>query len=218
MRGCSFDIGMINSAIYIEEFDQKLLLNLPYNKKTNFKSIVNTNEFKSLLEKIYLNGKCIFTELFSSVDERYHKKTKVIGNQNLLTINRFLDSIVLLLDNCDFFIIEQQYQEKFKKNTTAVHIEHHLQSYLLNRYGPFRPIIIFPSKHKTKSLGAPLWIKKKPQRKKWCKEQAEKILKNRHDISTYKKIFIDNKKRDDFCDAIMQFQASKLLIFVTKKI
>ncbi len=211
MRGASFDCGLINSAIYVEEFDHKQLLNLQYNKKDKYKLS------SDVYEKLYTNGKCVFTSLFSSVESGNRKKIKFLNNQNLLRITQFLDFHGLVLDSCDFFVIEQQLKGRFKFNVMAARVEHHIQSYLLNRYGPFKPVIIFHSKYKTHMMGAPR-MKVKAQRKKWCEKEAEKILKLRKDVETYKKVFVDHAKKDDFGDAIMQMQAVKLMIFVTKKL
>jgi hypothetical protein len=83
---------------------------------------------------------------------------------------------------------------------------------------PTLQIVLYPSKNKTRVIGAPLKVDKvgkdgvsklvkvtKYQRKKWSTLYAQTILTNREDQTWLKYIFETNKaKKDDLSDVIMQ--------------
>ena len=65
MKGLSIDIGVHNMAFYIEEFDVDKIKNLSCPKILRYdKNLCSTDKWKSLLEKVYSNGKKIFLDDF----------------------------------------------------------------------------------------------------------------------------------------------------------
>ena len=110
-------------------------------------------------------------------------------------------------------LIEQQ----MKINNIAVALMYHLQAFFMITY-PTLQIVLYPSKNKTRVIGAPLKVDKvgkdgvsklvkvtKYQRKKWSTLYAQTILTNREDQTWLKYIFETNKaKKDDLSDVIMQ--------------
>ena len=98
-------------------------------------------------------------------------------------------------------------------NNMAIALMHHLHAYLLITYKD-KKVKLYPSKNKTRVLGAPLKVEDvngkskkvtKYQRKKWSTEQASKMLKDREDTEWWNHIFVTNKtKKDDLSDVLMQ--------------
>jgi hypothetical protein len=89
----------------------------------------------------------------------------------------------------------------------------HIHAWFLINFGPFKKVILYPSKNKTRILGAPLkkeddkgkvYKVDKSFRKKWSVMKAEEILRLRNDLDTLS-IFEKNKsKRDDIADTLTQ--------------
>jgi hypothetical protein len=215
----SIDIGIKTLSIYREEFDfekaKKIKKIDRYKRYT--KEAMATPEYYKYVEDVYKCGKVIYLD-----------KKNISNNNNA----RFVDRIVLinlidyldeldskgLFNDVDTIVIEKQMQ----RNPNAQIIEHHIYSYLLILFKSFKNIVIFPSKNKTRVLGAPLkvfdlklnkWRKvKKHERKKWATDKTNEILNNRSDFETLDFIFKTNKtKKDDLSDTIVQCLAYNLL-------
>ena len=128
-------------------------------------------------------------------------------------------------------MIEQQMNSRFKKNTSAQHIQHHIESWFLFNYRDFKPVIIYPSTNKSQVLGAPKTVitkkgktkkRDKAQLKKWSENLGLTILdkrskKNMNDEMALHKVMKYNK-RDDVMDALIQLQSIKIKIFIMKKL
>lgn len=223
MRAISIDVGIKNLAIYIEEFDHLEIQSLKLPSILNDSNNKPTKEYTKLLNKIYNNGKCIFMDLVNLTNG---ESAKVVTTDILITLFDYLESKKELFDSCSFIMIEQQMNSRFKKNTSAQHIQHHIESWFIFNYRDFKPVIIYPSKNKGQVLGAPIKIedkkgkmkkKNKQQLKKWAELLGISILQNRNDIDILNKV-LKYKKRDDVMDALIQLQSIKIKLFIQKKL
>lgn len=214
----AFDIGLYNTAFYVEEFDESLLSkikNIPKTKRYDSNKEC-TEPFKNLLQQIYNNGKCMDLFKVSFNDT----KKKFVGLNTLNNINTFIKQNENYFKQCKVIIIEKQ----LKQNNIACRIEHHLES-ILNYCYPDIKILLFPSKNKTIINGAPYKLLNKKgiltkmskyQRKKWSYNLAKNILETRNDKKGLELIMSEDKK-DDLADTITELQAAKYLFFVDKK-
>jgi len=219
MKGISIDIGVHNFALYIEEFDIEKIKCLSCPKAHRYdENGESTEKFRTqVLDKVYSNGKKIFIDKVDLSD----KKGVQFDVQTFINLTNYLDSLVKEFDDCSFVIIEQQ----MRNNPPAQRLEQHCVSWFTFTYLDTKEIIIFPSKNKTRVLGAPKKVidkksaklKKmsKPQRKKWACDEASKIFTLRNDMATMKHIFSTNKgKSDDMSDVTAQLQAFKIKCFI----
>ena len=221
----SFDIGKKNFSFYIEKFnidDFKELENIP--KKDRYHpNGTCTEDFSTLLKKVYCNGEKI---LVKNVDiTGGTNKDKYFDTDLCHNLTELLDEYKDLWDKVDYFIVEQQMSFGLKVNTMALKIGQHCESYFMIKYGRAKKVIEFPSYHKTQLLGSEKIEKitktgkksykniDKPARKKWSIETAYGILTEREDFDTIEEI-TKSKKKDDLCDVIIQAQAFKYLHFV----
>ncbi len=228
LRGASIDVGYRNLGIFIEEFDVRKLqsiTNIPKTKRY-LPSGLPTELFSKVLNKVYSSLEDVVVldriDLFSLSTASLITETEVF-----LNLNRYLDSIRPILDTCDFFVIEQQYMGNVKgkkvTNFFAHRLEFHIFAYLTIHYGGTavgkREILIFPSKHKTRVLGAPKCVKgkkmTKPQRKEWSIFTATAILNKTHP-SAIGLVVKHSSKMDDVCDAFLQMQAFLYMVFVDR--
>ena len=150
----SFDIGKKNFAFYIEEIDINEILNLPKidkNKRYNLNGTI-TDEFKENLNKIYLNGKNI---LFENLDiTKNCQKKSYLELEMFYNMTEMLDLYEDFWKQCDIFLIEQQMSFGKNRNTMALKLGQHCQSYFSIKYGRNVDIIEFPAYNKTNILGA----------------------------------------------------------------
>lgn len=219
MRGLSIDIGVHNMAFYIEEFDQSKIqsLNCPKSHRYDDNGEATERFRTQVLNHVYTNGENMF------LDKADLSQDKGVAFDVHLFINltTYLDSHIKEFDDCSFVIIEQQ----VKTNPMAQRLEQHCVSWFTFTYLDTKEIIIFPSKNKTRVLGAPKKVPHrktgklskmtKSQRKKWACDEASKILTLRDDMTTMKHIFVTNKRKaDDLSDAISMMQAFKIKCFI----
>ena len=154
------------------------------------------------------------------------KKTKYITQDILKNLSWVIQNERELLDQCDIYIIEEQR----KVNTNAIRLAHHVSSILNINCNYTKPVISFPSYHKTKVLGAPrkemtsLKTGKKKyesmtqtERKKWNTELALRILQMRKD-EEWLDLLRSMKKKDDVSDCLCMIQAFKFMYYVNDDI
>lgn len=216
----SFDIGKKNFAFYIEEIDITEILNLPKidkNKRYNLNGTI-TDEFKENLNKIYLNGKNI---LFENLDiTKNCQKNSYLELEMFYNMTEMLDLYEDFWKQCDIFLVEQQMSFGKNRNTMALKLGQHCQSYFSIKYGRNVDIIEFPAYNKTNILGAEkIYTGKgknkyktidKPARKKWSIEKAKDIFTLRNDLESLE-IIISSRKKDDLADVLCQLQAFKVI-------
>lgn len=223
----SFDIGKKNFSFYIEKFNKDSfndLKNIP-KKDRYYSNGTCTEDFSTLLKKVYCNGEKI---LVKNVDLTCGtNKDKYFDTDLCHNLTELLDQYKDIWDKVDYFIVEQQMSFGSKINTMALKIGQHCESYFMIKYGRAKKVIEFPSYHKTQVLGSEKIEKvtktgkksykniDKPARKKWSIETAYGILTEREDFDTIEEI-TKSKKKDDLCDVIIQAQAFKYLHFVDK--
>lgn len=219
MKGLSIDIGVHNMAFYIEKFDVPRVINVgKLIKGKRYNPDGTLSEYFKNINEIYLNGETILLE---RVDLMKDNKGTDFCLEIFINLSNYLGSIKNLIDECDIVVIEQQ----LKTNPMAQRIEQHCVSWMTMMYQTSKVIVIYPARYKTMLLGAPKKINiggklkkmNKPERKKWCKNEAKKIIQIRNDHATLRKIE-ENKKADDLCDAICQFNSFKIRCFIDEKL
>lgn len=225
----SFDIGKLNFAFYIEEFDEiqlSTLENIDKTKRYNPDGTC-TPEFSALLEKIYLNGKKILLCNYDLTENT--NKEKYYDKDICYNMNEVLESYSEYWDQVSFVIVEQQMAFGKKVNTMALKLGQNCQSYFMFNYSKEDITIVeFPAYHKTQILGAKKEEKvtktgKKTykvmgdkERKTWSVKEGYYLLALREDYETMSEIN-GMKKKDDVNDVILQLQAYKYLTYVDNK-
>lgn len=198
----SFDIGLRTCSVACEEY---VITERPQVPTVCYqKSAEATDEMKEYVKTIGTKGRVIHLDKRDLGD----KKAFFAGYayQNLYKWCRELHEH---LQSADVVLIEQQ----MKCNNIAQALMYHLQAYLMITYEG-KNIQLYPSKNKTRVLGAPLKIENdkgkivkvtKYQRKKWSTMCAGEMLKIRGDDKWHDFIFKENKsKKDDLSDVLMQ--------------
>ena len=223
----SFDIGKLNFAFYVEEFDKTALLNLPFILQKNRYNAdgTTTPEFGEILKQVCGNGKMI---LFKNCNLTAGcKKGSYLDTEVFYNLTDLLDKYTSYFDKCETILIEKQMSFKNKQNTLALKIGQHTFSYFAIRYSRFKYIIEFPAYHKTQILGAAKIVNRtkagkitykaidKHARKKWTKTMSLGILAERNDFDTIS-YFTSQKKQDDLADVLCQLQAYKILKYIDK--
>jgi hypothetical protein len=224
----SFDIGKLNFAFYIEEFDETKLSQLENIDKTKRYNADGTctKEFSALMEKVYLNGKKILLCNYDLTENT--NKDKYYDKDICYNMNRVLESYADYWDEVSFVIVEQQMAFGKKVNTMALKLGQNCQSYFMFNYSKEElQIVEFPAYHKTQVLGAQKEEKvtktgKKTykvmgdkERKVWSVKEGYYLLALREDYETMSEIQ-GMKKKDDVNDVILQLQAYKYMTFVDK--
>jgi hypothetical protein len=223
----SFDIGKKNFSFYIEECnldDFSSLSNIPKKNRYNPNGTC-TDEFETLLKKVYCNGKKMLLRNLDITEGT--NKEKYFDSDLCHNLTEVLDTYSDYWQKVDYIVVEQQMSFGTKVNTMALKIAQHCESYFMIRYGRSKKIVEFPSYHKTQVMGSEKIEKvtkagkktfknvDKPARKKWAIETAYGILTEREDFDTIDEI-TSSKKKDDLSDVIVQAQAFKYLHFVDK--
>jgi hypothetical protein len=127
------------------------------------------------------------------------------GNTNhsiFQTLINVFDKYKCIFSTCNVVLIERQ----MKINIIALKVFQHCYTYFMIQH-PELTIIDFPSSCKTSVFG--IKHKTKPERKKWAIDKASVLLIERGEYNVYH-YMIDNDKRDDIADVILQSQAYKI--------
>jgi hypothetical protein len=190
----SVDPGSVNLSFSIEEYNK--------NDIKKIKKIENSykyeNEYNTMLQQIYKSTNTIITRN-ANVTQNCNK-SKYVDMQLFHNITHYLDSFEDYLDQVSYVVVEQQMSFGRKKNTLAVKIAQHIESYFIFKYGMFKDITEFPSYHKTNVLKAPKKIDK-PARKKWAIQKATEIWTIRND-TLHLNLLSSSKKKDDISDCL----------------
>lgn len=218
MRIASFDIGLKTCSVCVEEYKVDFSdLKIPEEK--------SRYESKTKAATAYMKGFIICVAKKGSI---IHLEKQDLGDRAayhagfaFLNLYTWLDALDCHLSSCDVILIEQQ----MLTNNMALSLMNHLYAYLLIRYShartkenkPTISIRLYPSKNKTRVLGAPLKVEEetlegkklvavtKYQRKTWSSSKAYEVLYNREDKVWHDYIFkTHKKKKDDLSDVIMQ--------------
>jgi hypothetical protein len=246
MRVLSIDIGVHNTAFYLEEFDENEIKNVI--KKHNISKSekrydlngCTIGNYKKIVDDICQIGECIFVEKLNLSN----KKGVAFDLQIFINLTYFLDTHKHIMKTVDTVVIEQQ----LKTNPMAQRVEQHCISWFTFNYLDSKEIIVFPSRNKYLMLGLPKTIfdeKKKivrkltkNERKKWACEYTLSILTTK--INTYNSVsdrdtntenenvinckqlleYIFHKnsdKKDDISDTICQLNAYKIKKYLDKK-
>ena len=189
-RIASFDIGDVNFGTYVEKCPLDKIQDLydryhalPKKFQRRIKGPMNPH-IRSILDETFLCGQREFTEVANLRGEQPTPQLTMQTRRNLID---YLDSRREQWEGCDVVVIEQQYlsfagrgKKSVEANFKAIKISEDVAMWFLINY-PDAEVMLFSSANKTHMLGAPVTIKTKPQRKKWCEELAKKIYFNRED-------------------------------------
>ena len=198
----SFDIGLRTCSMACEEYPDGDTLDRPkvcYLTRT----LEATDDMKEYVKMVGEQGRVLHLEKRDLGD-----KKAFFADHAFRNLYAWCKEMHEHLSRADVVLIEQQ----MKCNNIALALMHHLQAYLLITYEN-KKVKLYPSKNKTRVLGAPLKVVEdakvvkvtKYQRKKWSTMCAEDMLKRRKDDVWYKYIFEKNKsKKDDLSDVLMQ--------------
>lgn len=130
--------------------------------------------------------------------------------------NHYINSMKILdqleekekyFSSAHYIIIESQMAVSYDNTRMAQHLITYFTTKLRNKGN--RPLVIeFNSQSKTRLLGCPKGMKK-PDYKKWCRDKAITILKERENESEVKfiKCIQNARKSDDMGDAVCQLHA-----------
>lgn len=195
IRVASFDMGYINFAQYVEDFDKEKMRELEFKYKAlpsklqrKVKGVMNP-EVADLIEEMILLGSRVSTGVYDFTTESGQSLDVPVRRALLDHLNKYK----WLWHTCDIFVIEQQYFNTFtpkgkKKspsaggagaNVDAIKIGEIVFTWFLEKY-PDAIVMYFGSQHKTQILGAP-WKMTKPERKKWSVEKAREMYTLRGD-------------------------------------
>lgn len=202
LRIASFDIGIKNFAIYVEDFDASQLV------KIGNVSDIPQNENKRDMQNIRdicLNGKRIYLHNYN-LDNDGKEINNEMWYRNMIKILVSLDKIWKCTK---IFIIE--HQVIFNRVQIQLLAQVCYTFFLTRFYGENRAVLYYNNKNKTKFLACPNDV----DIKKWSPRIAISSLKNRGDIEGAK-IIEDASKKDDLGDAFCQAQSIKYR-FLTKK-
>ena len=204
----SIDIGLKTFSMFKEHFDYTKAKTIKKPKQCYKKNGEATDEFEEYVLNV---AKCGSTQFIEK--KEFGDRSDFFSGKVFISIIDYFDDLHFkqkVFDDVDVIIIEKQ----LGRNPMATVIMHHVYSWLLNQFRTFKKIILYPSKNKTRILGAPLSdvdeegkrVKMdKSFRKKWSTEKTQQILIERNDEKTYRYIFEQNKsKKDDLSDTITQ--------------
>jgi hypothetical protein len=235
MRVLSIDIGVHNTAFFLEEFNENDIKeiikkhNLSKSEKRYDQNGLAIGTYKKIVDDICQVGDCIFVDKFNLSD----KKGALFDLQTFINFTYFLDTHKKLMDTVDTIIIEQQ----LKTNPMAQRVEQHCISWFTFQYLDSKEIIVFPSRNKYIMLGLPKNVfdeKKKivrkitkNERKKWACDFTLSVLTNKKindniNVINSKQIldyiFVKNSdKKDDISDTFCQLNAYKIKKYLDKK-
>lgn len=241
IRVATFDIGAKNFAYYVEDFSSKtiyalrrLYRRLPKKDRRRVKSPMN-ERIRKMLELLFLDGKRVVIKDedgnvlepgFGVINVRKNKEVDELDYETRLNLWKFLKSKEALWDTCHIILIEQQFFNTlgFKNrkaagtgaNVKAIKLGECCLMWFLDKYWPFKEIIVFPAAFKTQTLGAPDGLTKS-KRKTWAVKKGTEIMERRGDLEAieYAKSYrMENgrrQKRDDMYDCVVMTQAFKFV-------
>lgn len=225
----SFDIGKKNFAFSVEEVDVDALRQLDnIVKKERYEEDGRASpKFEKLLQDVSATSRVVCyknSDLTFNCDNNKNKR-RYLDPEVFHNMVDLLDRYGEYWDRCSAFIIEKQMSFGKCRNPMAMKLGQHCYSYFTIRYGRYKQVVEFPAYYKTQILGAPKVVSlknkrrrmkamSKPQRKKWCVVKAYEVLERRGEGYIFKEASCENKKMDDICDCLLQFQAFLYLCFV----
>ncbi len=188
IRIASFDVGKKNFAQYIEDIQSETVDSLKekYNSldkkdKRRVKGPMNDG-IRSILTDLSINATRIQTGVYDFTTE----DTTSLDVETRKNMFEHMKRYKELWDQCDIFIIEQQYFKTWsggrggtEANVDAIKLGEGLLSWLLINY-PTKIIKTFGSQNKTLMLGAPAGMGK-AERKKWAVQKTRKLYEARKD-------------------------------------
>jgi hypothetical protein len=209
----SIDIGLRNLAICKESYNIKSILNIKSPCEFYDNKGCALPDMIRFVKDIGKHGKLMYWERKDLGDKKcFH------AGYSYITLIEWLDKLYNsgIFNDVHTILIEQQ----MKTNNIALSIMHHIHCYFKIKYKLYKNIILYPSKNKTRILGAALMEEKcgkmvkisKYQRKTWSVKYITNLLQERKDDKSLT-ILTSEKKKDDLSDVIAQ-----LLSYVVKEV
>lgn len=200
----SIDIGLRNLGLCKEYYSITNVKNCKPPKELYDEKGGSCTDMKRFIEDIACCGRLVHWEKKDLGDKKvYHTQ------QSFIHLIQWLDELKKqgLFQDVHVILIEQQ----MKTNFIATSLMHHIHSYFLIHYQLYKQVILYPSKNKTRVLGAPFQfihkgkttIMNKYQRKKWSVNTVTDLLTKRNDNNSLELLKKESKK-DDLCDTISQ--------------
>jgi|LakMenEpi03Aug12_release.lakeMendotaPanAssembly.Ray.scaffolds.fasta_scaffold759397_2 hypothetical protein len=203
----SIDVGLRTCSMCKEQYTPHKITSITPPETTYGEYGTATDEWLDYIKKVVKCGSLIGLE-----KRDLGTKQDFFAGRAYFNLIDWLDELANneYFDGVDVILIEQQ----MKTNNIALALMYHIQSWCMIQFRQFKKIILYPSKQKTRVLGAPLKqeddegkLKKttKYQRKKWSVDTVKEFLELRKDEKNLEYIFKENKsKKDDLCDTVVQ--------------
>lgn len=194
MRLASIDIGKVNFAQYVEDFDPEELKVLAeeYDRlapklRRRVKGPMN-DSIQDILDRVYNIGKRVNIGVF---DLRADKSSDKLDKETRKNLEKHLKSYWDLWESCDDIIIEQQFFKTYgikgkskggsEANVDAIKLGECTYFWFITQF-PDKNIQYFPSMNKTQILGAPEGMTKHQRKEKWAPDLLKKIVTIRDDV------------------------------------
>ncbi len=163
MKIASFDIGLKTCSVAVETYPETTDLKAPSSKY--LKTGEATDAMKTFVNEVGKLGSISHLEKRELGDKKSYFAGAAFHN-----LYAWIKEMDAHIRDTDIVLIEQQ----MKINNIALALMHHLHAYLLIHY-PQKKVVLYPSKNKTRVLGAPLKVEtqvtSKTSEKKISKKQ-----------------------------------------------
>ena len=209
MRIVSIDVGLKTCSFCVEDYDDEIVkqVQFPAKKDRYLKDGSATEAMCESIRQVSIVGQILFLEKKDLGDKKDYFSGEAFMELHTWLFDLFSRQA---FNEVNVIVIEQQMNTNF----IALALMHHIFAWCLIQFQQVIPVILFPSRNKTRILG--MQLKKedsnentsKYARKKWSWEQVDILLRERRDVTHHNLIFVENKtKKDDLSDTINQSRA-----------
>jgi hypothetical protein len=209
MRIISIDVGLKTCSFCVEDYDDEITRQVvfPPKKERYNKDGSATEPMVEAIRQVSIVGQILFLEKKDLGDKKDYFSGEAFMELHTWLFDLFTRQA---FNEVNVIVIEQQMNTNF----IALALMHHIFAWCLIQFQQTIPVVLFPSRNKTRILG--MQLKKedsnentsKYARKKWSWEQVDLLLQQRQDQLHHNLIFVENKaKKDDLADTINQSRA-----------